>query len=136
SWPLTRSLWICLTTRTGAAAGGGGGGGGGGGATRKVISCVLGSAFVKISGISTRTPTSNACKTNEIAVVAPRFVLSLPPDSIRLSSNIGFSVDQTLRILRHRTFPVCSQDHRFPCNAAAASKPPQRSLSNSIESAT
>jgi hypothetical protein len=29
---------------------------------------------------------------NEIVVVAPRFVFSRPPDSIRLSSNIGFSV--------------------------------------------
>src|SRR5579883_1790274 len=92
SWPLIRSLCTCLTTFTGAAAGGGGGGGGGGGATRKVINCCLGSASVKMSGSSTSTPTSAACKTNEIVVVLPRLVFSRPPDSIRLSSNIGFSV--------------------------------------------
>src|SRR5262250_644891 len=86
------SLWICFTTLIGAAAGGGGGGGGGGGATRNVINCCLGNASVKISGNSTSTPTSSACKINEIVVVAPRLVLSRPPDSIRLSSNIGFSV--------------------------------------------
>src|SRR6201997_5823429 len=80
-----------FTVLTGAAAGGGGGGGGGG-ATRNVISCCLGNASVNISGSKTRTPTNSACKMNEIVVVAPRFVFSRPPDSIRLSSNIGFSV--------------------------------------------
>src|SRR5919108_5656966 len=83
------SVSILLTTFTGAAAGGGGGGGGGG-ATRNVINCVLGKASVNSSGSNTRTPTSATCNTNEKSVVAPRFVLSLPPDSIRLSSNIRF----------------------------------------------
>src|SRR5258708_14815504 len=100
---------MCCRTRTGAAAGGGGGGGGGGGATRNVMSCCFGNASVKISGSRTRTPTSNACNTNEIAVVAPRLVLSLPPDSIRLSSNIGFSLQQTPRILRHQPAHLCSR---------------------------
>src|SRR5208283_934045 len=90
NWPLSNSVWgfvIC----TGTAAGGGGGGGGGGGATRNVISCCLGSASVKINGNNTRTPINKICSTNEMAVVAPRFVLSLPPDSTRLSSNMACS---------------------------------------------
>src|SRR5215470_16999465 len=114
------SLWICLTIFTGAAAGGGGGGGGGGGATRKVISCCLGSASVKMSGSRTSTPTKNACRTNEIVVVLPRFVLSRPPDSIRLSSNIGFSVQPALRTFRHRTSLFCSQARAHSCNGLAA----------------
>src|SRR5215469_11581921 len=120
SWPFTRSLWICFTILTGAAAGGGGGGGGGGGATKKVISCCLGSASVKISGIRTRTPTNSACRTKETAVVAPRFVFSLPPDSIRLSSNIGFSLQRTLPIVRHHAFLLCSQNLLPDCNILAA----------------
>src|ERR1700751_5373601 len=123
SWPLTRSLWICFTILTGAAAGGGGGGGGGGGATRTVISCCLGSASVKTSGIKTSTPINSSCKMNEIVVVAPRFVLSLPPDSIRLSSNIGFSLQRTLPILRHQTFLLCSQNLLPECKNWTA--PPQ-----------
>src|SRR5579864_9039187 len=114
------SVCTTLTALTGAAAGGGGGGGGGGGATRNVISCCLGSASVNISGNSTRTPTSSACKTKEMVVVAPRFVFNRPPDSIRLSSNIGFSVQPTLRILRHRAFRLCSQNRHFYCNGPAA----------------
>jgi len=83
------SLCTIFTVLTGVAAGGGGGGGGGGGATRKVINCCLGKASVNNSGTRTSTPTRATCKTNESAVVMPRLVLSLPPDSIRLSSNIG-----------------------------------------------
>src|SRR5438067_4094281 len=90
SWPLTISVCTVLTTFTGAAAGGGGGGGGGGGATRKVINCCLGRASVNKSGIRTKSPTRNTCSTMESAVVTPRFVFSLPPDSRRLSSNIGY----------------------------------------------
>src|SRR5205085_11724036 len=93
--PLTISVCTCFTILTGAAAGGGGGGGGGG-ATRNVINCVLGKASVNSSGSNTRTPISATCNTNEKTVVAPRFVLSLPPDSIRLSSNI--------RLLLHRPY--------------------------------
>src|SRR6185437_166625 len=83
------SVCTCRTMWTGAA--GGGGGGGGGGATRNVVNCCLGSASVINSGIRTRMPTNMACNPKEIAAVLPRLVLSLPPDSIRLSSNIGFS---------------------------------------------
>src|SRR6267142_6017620 len=93
----------------GVAAAGGGGGGGGGGATRKVINCVLGKASVYRSGMRIRTPSRSICKTKENNVVAPRLVLSLPPDSIRLSSNIRFSPAQTLRTLRHRSYPLCSR---------------------------
>src|SRR5438270_4427603 len=93
----------------GTAAGGGGGGGGGGGATRKVINCCLGKASVNNSGNRTRTPTRKNWKIKEIKVVAPRLVLSLPPDSIRLSSNIRFLPAQTLRILRHHPPLVCSR---------------------------
>src|SRR6266446_5968496 len=93
----------------GVAAAGGGGGGGGGGATRNVINCVLGKASVYRSGMRIRTPSRIICKTNENNVVAPRLVLSLPPDSIRLSSNIRFSPTQTLRTLRHRSCPLCSR---------------------------
>src|ERR1700678_2491881 len=87
SWPLSNSL-CTLTTCTGAAAGGGGGGGGGGGAVISVISCLVGSASVKINGNSTRTPRKRNSRMNEMTVVAPRLVLSLPEDSTRLSSNI------------------------------------------------
>src|SRR5712692_1225016 len=83
------SLWI-FTTFTAAAAGGGGGGGGGG-ATRNVIVIPLGSASVKISGIRTRIPMSPTCSRKEMTVVPNRLVLSLLPDSMRLSSNIGSS---------------------------------------------
>src|SRR5580704_1354642 len=136
SWPFTRSLWICLTTLTGVAAGGGGGGGGGGGATRKVMSCCFGSASVKISGNSTSTPTSSACTMNEIVVVAPRFVFSRPPDSIRLSSNIGFSLQPTLRKLRHHTSALCSQ--ATPLNATRLPPAPGQlqSLNDLLKSTT
>src|SRR5947208_3500074 len=40
--------------------------------------------------MSTKIPISATCKMKEIVVVNPRLVLSLPPDSIRLSSNIRF----------------------------------------------
>src|SRR2546428_7161853 len=89
------SVRIRMTTITGDATGGGGGCGCGG-ATRNVINCVLGKASVNSSGSNTRTPISATCNTNEKTVVAPRFVLSLPPDSIRLSSNI--------RLLLHRPY--------------------------------
>ena len=42
-------------------------------------------------------------------MVMPRLVLSLLPDSIRLSSNIRILPAQTLRTLRHRLLHVCSQ---------------------------
>src|SRR5437867_11456276 len=38
----------------------------------------------------TKIPMGATCKMKEIVVVNPRLVLSLPPDSIRLSSNIRF----------------------------------------------
>src|SRR5581483_9447475 len=91
--PLMMSVCTTLTTRWGTAAGGGGGGGGGGGATRNVINCCLGRASVQSSGIRMRMPTRATCRTNEIVVVIPRFVLSLPPDSMRLSLNIRVSPD-------------------------------------------
>src|SRR5882724_3302564 len=109
SCPLMMSVWICFTTLTGAAAGGGGGGGGGGGATRKVMSCVFGKASVNNSGSNTSTPISATWKQNEMIVVMPRLVFNLLPDSMRLSSNIEDSPGTTLRILRHRLSPVCSQ---------------------------
>src|ERR1700751_4502508 len=96
----------------GAAAGGGGGGGGGGGATRNVINCCFGRASVKTKGMMTRTPISITWKIKETSVVAPRFVLSLPPDSIRLSSNISFSLRRPLRMLRHRLTRSCSQSRQ------------------------
>src|SRR5579864_82748 len=96
SWLLIMSVSTCFTTCT--SAGGGGGGGGGGGATRKVISCVLGSASVNIKGIRIMTPTMTACSTNEKVVVLPRLVLSFPPDSIRLSSNISFSLHRATNL--------------------------------------
>src|SRR6202047_3608104 len=89
SWLLMILVCTCFTILTGAAAGGGGGGGGGG-ATKNVINCVLGRASVNSRGIRTNTPTRMASRTNERNVQTPRFVLSLPPDSIRLSSNISF----------------------------------------------
>ncbi len=97
-----------LTTLTGVAAGGGGGGGGGGGATRNVISWFLGRASVNKRD-KTKTPISTAWKINDEAVVHPRLVLSLLPDSIRLSSNIRFSPARTLRTLRHRLSTFCSR---------------------------
>src|SRR5215467_1706875 len=90
SCPFMMSLCTVFTTLTGAAAGGGGGGGGGGGATKKVINCCLGRASVNRSGINTRIITRNICKMNDSIVVHPRFVFNLPPDSRRLSSNIGY----------------------------------------------
>src|ERR1051326_8909299 len=42
-----------------------------------------------MSGIRIRTPSRSPCKIKETTVVAPRrFAPNLPPDSIRLSSNI------------------------------------------------
>ena len=87
NWPLSSSLCI-FTICTGATAGGGGGGGGGGGAVSIVISCLVGNASVKISGNNTKIPRNKNSNMKEITVVAPRLVLSLPPDSTRLSSNI------------------------------------------------
>src|SRR5579872_7500111 len=87
SSPFTMSVCTTLTTFTTAAAGGGGGGGGGG-ATRRNMVVPLGKASVKISGTSTMTPMIMNSIPNETNDVQPRFVFSLPPDSIRLSSNI------------------------------------------------
>src|SRR5437899_557336 len=81
------------------AAGGGGGGGGGGGAARNVIVIALGNASVNISGIRIIMPTITASRMNEMKVILPRLVLSLPPDSIRLSSNIYFPPAQTYEAL-------------------------------------
>src|SRR6476661_589145 len=81
------------------AAGGGGGGGGGGGAARNVIVIALGNASVNISGIRIKMPTMTASRMNETNVVLPRLVFSLPPDSIRLSSNICFLPAQTYEAL-------------------------------------
>ena len=89
SCPLIMSVCTFLTIWT--SAGGGGGGGGGGGATSAIISCAFGSASVNSNGISTKTPITIASRMNEIVVVLPRLVLSLLPDSIKLSSNIVFS---------------------------------------------
>src|ERR1051325_4549552 len=100
------SVWTCFTTCTGAAAGGGGGGGGGGGATSNVACNALGKASVNSNGISTRTPISPIGKRNAIVVVPPRFVLSFPPDSIRLSSNIRFSYPHPTQYLD----TACSQN--------------------------
>src|SRR5438270_12941558 len=110
SSPFTMSVWICFTTLTGAAAGGGGGGGGGG-ATSMNIVVPLGKASVKINGIRIMTPTIMTCNMNETMEVHPRLVFSLPPDSIRLSSNMRFSPNwfRPLRILRHRAFLLCSR---------------------------
>ena len=112
SWPLSNSLWIFFTM-TGAAAGGGGGGGGGG-ATSIVISCWVGRASVKINGNKTRTPSSRISNTNDRAVVAPRLVLSLPPDSTRLSSNIPV-LRRTLLLLRHRHPSICARKTNCSC---------------------
>src|ERR1700756_421135 len=84
------SVWMTFTILTGAAAGGGGGGGGGG-ATRNPNCTDLGKASVKINGIRTITPMIMNWIRNETMDVHPRFVFSLPPDSIRLSSNMEFS---------------------------------------------
>ena len=46
---------------------------------------------------------------NANVVVLPRLVFSLFPDSIRLSSNIGFSYTGPYALFRHRPLPVCSQ---------------------------
>src|SRR5208282_747556 len=105
NWPLMTSLCI-FTTLTATAAGGGGGGGGGGGATRKVISCCLGRASVKMSGIRTIRPISAISRIIAKVVVRPRLVFSRPPDSRRLSSNIEFLLRQSLRKLRHRLRPL------------------------------
>src|SRR5579862_1421643 len=51
----------------------------------------FGKASVKISGIRTITPTIMIWMANDTIDVHPRLVLSLPPDSIRLSSNIVVS---------------------------------------------
>src|SRR5579864_4963385 len=105
------SVWITLTTFTGAAAGGGGGGGGGG-ATRNPNWTDFGRASVKISGIRTITPMIMNCSRNETIDVHPRLVFSLPPDSIRLSSNMEISPQTAfgpLRLFRHRLLLLSSQ---------------------------
>src|SRR5258708_32181549 len=51
---------------------------------------------------------SPTCSRNDRMVVLHRLVLSLLPDSIKLSSNMGFSYTKTLRQLRHRHHPLCS----------------------------
>src|SRR6478609_3302200 len=89
SEPSTISLTFCTCWICGAA--GGGGGGGGGGATSQVVSCPLGSASVKMRGSSTRKPTKPSCTRVEINPVHFWLVLILPPDSIRLSSNMPIS---------------------------------------------
>src|SRR5713226_1018695 len=87
------SVSTCFTTFT--SAGGGGGGGGGGGATKAIMSCAFGNASVNSSGIRTIMPTITACSPKENAAVAGLLVFSLPPDSIKLSSNISFLPAQT-----------------------------------------
>src|SRR5437016_5514568 len=86
SWSFTISLtrW----TTWGGAGGGGGGGGGGGAMINNAFNCPFGRASVKISGSSTKMPTSPTCTRNEAEAVHFAFVRSLPPDSIKLSSNI------------------------------------------------
>src|SRR5580698_6117316 len=78
------------------AAGGGGGGGGGGAVMTMPSNCALGNASVNRSGIRTITPMSAASSKNAKPLVRPRLVFSLPPDSIRLSSNIS--------VLLHRPY--------------------------------
>src|SRR5438270_11107963 len=89
SAPSTISLTFCTCWICGAA--GGGGGGGGGGATSHVVSCPLGSASVKMRGSSTRKPTNPSCTRVEINPVHFWLVLILPPDYLRLSSNMQIS---------------------------------------------
>src|SRR5215469_3874119 len=45
-----------------------------------------------------------------MVVVIPRLDFNLPPDSMRLSSNIGNLLHKTLHIFRHRPVHLCSQD--------------------------
>src|SRR6202521_3224000 len=52
---------------------------------------------------------SPTCSRNDKMVVPNRLVFSLLPDSMRLSSNIGFSYIRPLRELRHRPHPLCSR---------------------------
>ena len=131
NWPLSNSLWIFFTT-TGVAAGGGGGGGGGGGATRNVISCCRGNASVKIKGNNTRTPIRQIWSTNEIRVVAPCLVLSLPP-ILRGCLQTWPVLRRTLRLLRHRVSVFCSHKPQAVASqlrnlrhlARASRRPPQ-----------
>src|SRR4051812_35154345 len=104
SCPFTMSVCTTLTTRT--AAGGGGGGGGGGGAASGIISWGGGRALGENKGNKTMDPMMTASKIKEKVVVLPRAVFSFPPDSIRLSSNIGFLPAQVYGDLdtRHRAF--------------------------------
>src|SRR5690349_90752 len=111
SCPLTRSVWTCFTTRTGAAAGGGGGGGGGGGATSIAVNSRVGRASVNSSGRITITAMRMTCRPKENMVVIPRLVFSLPPDSRRLSSNMGNLRKTGPYVgLRHRVLAICSQN--------------------------
>src|SRR5437660_11192975 len=57
---------------------------------------------------------SPTCSRKDKVVVPNRFVVSLLPDSMRLSSNIGFSYIRPLRELRHRPRPLCSRSLE-PC---------------------
>src|SRR5450432_2306658 len=84
SCPFTMSVCTCRTWTTAA---GGGGGGGGGGATSAVFRNILGNASVNNKGSNTMNPMIPNCTRKENIVVAFLLSLSLPPDSIRLSSN-------------------------------------------------
>src|SRR5258707_6771171 len=57
---------------------------------------------------------SPTCSKKDKMVVPNRLVFSLLPDSMRLSSNIGFSYIRPLRELRHRPHPLCSR-FSSPC---------------------
>src|SRR6266849_5205134 len=64
---------------------------------------------------------SPTCSRKDKMVVPNRLVFSLLPDSMRLSTNIGFSYIRPLRELRHRTHPLCSRT--FGAFASANSCP-------------
>src|SRR5580704_16533932 len=68
---------------------------------------------------------SPTCSKNDRIVVLNRLVLSLFPDSIRLSSNIGFSY-QTVREFRHRPRPLCSRSMMLLGPFSSATIPPRQ----------
>src|SRR5581483_2082488 len=107
SAPSTISLTFCTCWICGAA--GGGGGGGGGGATRNVVNVPLGSASVKINGSKTKKPTRESCTKVETNPVHFWLVLILPPDSIRLSSNMPLLLGELLKLYGHRDRSICSR---------------------------
>src|SRR5271157_4789331 len=61
---------------------------------------------------------SRTCNVKDMIVVLNRLVLNLLPDSMRLSSNIGFSY-HTVREPRHRPHPLCSRSFELfsPANS-------------------